>query len=142
MPRPVFLAAPERGLAAQGLIESMLRELQVASGGALRGSHVFVPHLQVGDVGVETDAATYFSRSLGAIQEARAVVAVLDGPQVDDNVAFWMGYAFAAGKPVLALASDGLAKAAMPTGACLHVATGVRALADALAPILAGASSG
>src|SRR5687767_3174568 len=100
MSRPVFLAAPDRGAGALALIEALLRELQVATGGALRGSDVFVPHLQVGDAGVEVDASAWFSRSLEALQEARVVVAVLDGPQADESVAFLVGYAFAAGKPV------------------------------------------
>ena len=136
MPRPVFLAAPDRGAAALGMIEGLLRELQVATGGALQGSHVFVPHLQVGDVGVETDAATWFSRSLEALQEARVVLAVLDGPAVDDNVAFLLGYAFAAGKPVVGYVTDGREKATLPWGACAEVARDVRELQAALARLL------
>lgn len=133
MARPIFLAAPHRGEAARGLIESLVRQLQVASGGALRGSDVFVPHLQVGDVGVETDAATFFSRSLEAIQEARVVVALLDGPQVDEDVAFWLGYAFAAGKPCVGYHTDGRPKGALPEGALVGVAADIKALASALA---------
>ena len=136
MPRPVFLAAPEAGAGAQGLIEALLRELQVLTGGALKGSHVFVPHLQVGDVGIETDAAAYFTRSLEALNEARVVVAVLDGPQVDENVAFWLGYAFAARKPVLGYATDGRDKGPMVGGALADVATDPRSLTDAIAKVL------
>ncbi len=100
MPRPIFLAAPERGAGALGLVDKIVLELQLATGGALKGSSIFVPHLQAGDAGIDTDAATYFTRSLQAINDARVVVAVLDGPQVDENVAFLVGCAFAAGKPV------------------------------------------
>lgn len=131
--RPVFLAAPERGQGARALIEGLLRELEVATGGALRGSHVFVPHLQVGDPGVEADAAAFFSRSLQAIQEARVVLAVLDGPEVDESVAFWMGYAFAAQKPIVAFVTDARAKGPMVAGACAEAASDVKTLADALA---------
>lgn len=136
MPRPVFLAAPERGLGAQSLIEALLRELQILSGGALRGSHVFVPHLQVGDVGAETDAATYFQRSLEALQEARVVIAVLDGPETDENVAFWTGYAFAAQKPIVAYVTDRREKGPMLAGAAVERATDARQLAAALAKLL------
>jgi nucleoside 2-deoxyribosyltransferase len=138
MPRPVFLAAPERGAAAHGLIEGLLRELQVATGGALLGSHVFVPHMQIGDVGIETDAATYFSRSLEALNDARVVVAVLDGPQVDENVAFLVGCAFAASKPVIAYHTDRLVKGPLVEGACTAVAHDVRELTAALGKFLLG----
>lgn len=136
MARPVFLAAPESGAGALSLLEGLLRELQVLTGGALKGSHVFVPHLQVGDVGAETDATTYFQRSLEALQEARVVVAVLDGPQVDESVAFWLGYAFAAGKPVVGYVTDRRAKGPMVSGALVATVVDARGLADALAKVL------
>lgn len=129
MARPVFLAAPDRGHAAHAFVEALLRELQVATGGALRGSDVFVPHLAVGDA----DPAAYFSRSLQAIQDARVVVAVLDGAQVDESVAFWMGYAFAAQRPVLGYVTDARAKGAMVAGAVVDATHDVKALAAALA---------
>lgn len=135
--RPVFLAAPEQGQGALSLIEGLLRELQVLTGGALRGSMVFVPHLQVGDAGVEVDAAAYFTRSLEALQAARVVVAVFDGPQVDEGVAFLVGYAFAAGKPVVAFASDRRVKGPLVEGAVVEVAHDARALAAALGRLLA-----
>lgn len=133
MSRPVFLAAPERGAGALGLIDKLVLELQVATGGALKGSDVFVPHLQVGDVGIDVDGARYFQRSLEAIQGARVVIAVLDGPSVDDNVAFLVGYAFAAGKPIVAYVTDAREKAALPAAACSDVARDVRELQAALA---------
>lgn len=132
MTRPVFLAAPDRGQAALGLVESLLRELQVATGGALKGSHLYVPHLQAD----ELDPAQYFSRSLSAIQEADVVIAVLDGPQVDENVAFWMGYAFAASKPVIAFVTDARAKGPMISNAVADSTHDVKALAAALARYL------
>ncbi|HWH07869.1 MAG TPA: nucleoside 2-deoxyribosyltransferase [Candidatus Thermoplasmatota archaeon] len=135
--RPVFLAAPEQGQGALSLIEGLLRELQVLTGGALKGSHVFVPHLQVGDVGVDVDAAAWFTRCLEAIQEARVVVAVLDGPQVDESVAFLVGYAFAAGKPVVGYATDRRVKGPLLEGAVAEVANDARALAAALGRRLA-----
>lgn len=136
MPRPVFLAAPEQGAAALGLIDKVVLELQIATGGALKGSHIFVPHLQVGDVGIETDAATYFSKSLAAIQEARVVVAVLDGLQADENVAFLCGYAFAAGKPVVGFSTDGRAKGTFVENVLTERARNVHELQAALARIL------
>src|SRR5439155_9267703 len=109
--RPVFLAAPERGAGALALVESLVRELQVVTGGALKGSDIFVPHIQVGDVGVEVDAPTFAARTLAALDGARVVIAVLDGAQVDDQVALLVGRAHARGVPVIGYATDGRAKA-------------------------------
>jgi nucleoside 2-deoxyribosyltransferase len=134
--RPVFLAAPERGDGSLSVIDNLLLQLQVATGGALKGSHVFVPHLQIGDVGIETQAAAYFSKSLAALQDAQVVVAVLDGPQVDESVAFWLGYAFAARKPVIGYRSDRRDTGPMVAGALAAVARDPRELARELAKVM------
>lgn len=133
MPRRVFLAAPELGDGALAAVDKLLATMEPLSAGALRAGDFFVPHLHVGDVGVETDAATYFERSLAALQEADVVVAVLDGAQVDENVAFWLGYAFAAGKPVVGYRSDRRATGPMPAGALAETVADPRTLAKALA---------
>ena len=135
--RAVFLAAPDRGAGALGLVDKLILEMQVLTGGALKGSDWFAPHLQVGDVGVETDAATRFTASLEALQRARVVVAVLDGAQVDDEVAFLVGYAFAAGKPIVGFASDGRAHASAVEAACREIVADARGLSQALARALA-----
>lgn len=137
MPRPLFLAAPSRGAGNLALVESLLRELQVATGGALKGSLVFVPHLQIGDVGVDVDAASFAERALAALREAVVVVAVLDGPQTDDAVAFLVGHASALGKPVLGYATDARARDPLVERACRSVTHDVRALAGELAKLLA-----
>lgn len=129
MPRPVFLAAPERGAAALSLIETIVREMQIVSGGALKGSNIFVPHIQA-------EGDQYFQKTLEALQECRVVIAVLDGPQADENVAFLLGYAFAAGKPVIGYVTDGRHKGAFVEGACAEMARDVRELGAALARAL------
>jgi len=136
MPRPILLAAPETGDAALGLIDKLLLELQVATGGALKGSHIFVPHLQVGDVGIDTDAAKYARQTAAALDEARVVIAVLDGPQVDESVAFLVGAAQRAGKPVIGYATDGRHKGPLVEAAVTATASDVQSLAAALAKIL------
>lgn len=135
MARPVFLAAADRGAGSLSLIEGLVRELQILS--PLKGSDVFVPHMQIGDVGIETDAAAHFSRSLEAIAASRVVVAVLDGPQVDDGVAFLVGCAFAARKPVIGYATDGRAKTHFVELALTELAHDPRSLSVALARALA-----
>lgn len=135
--RRVFLAAPDLGDGSLAAIDKLLVTMEPLSGGVLRPEAFYVPHLQVGDVGIETDAATYFERSLGALQAAEVVVALLDGPQVDENVAFWLGYAFAAGKPVVGYRSDRRPTGAMPAGSLAETVADPRALAKALVRRLA-----
>lgn len=138
MPRPIFLAAPESSAADLGAIDKLLVSLEVASGGAVRPSLVFVPHLAIGDVGVETDRATHFSKCLQAVQDARVVVAVLDGPRTDDGVAFLAAYAFAARKPVIGWRTDRrLALHPLVETACSEIVGDVKALAAALVARLA-----
>lgn len=132
MPRRVFLAAPEKGDGALAAVDKLLVTMEPLSGGAVRPEEFFVPHLHVGDVGIETDAATYFEKSLAALQEAEVVVAVLDGAQVDEDVAFWLGYAFAAGKPVVGYRSDRRVTGVMVAGALVETVADPRALARAL----------
>ncbi len=137
MPRPIFLAAPEAGDAAIGLIDKLFVQLEIASNGALKGSDVYVPHLQIGDVGIDATADAYFTKSLTTLQEARVIVAVLDGAQVDENVAFFLGYAFAAQKPVIAYATDGRKKGPLVDGVIAETVHDVRALVAALKRALA-----
>lgn len=129
MPRPVFLSAPERGAAALSLIETIVRELQIVSGGALKGSDIFVPHIQA-------EGEHYFQKSLEALQASRVVIAVLDGPETDEGVSFLLGYAFAAGKPVIGYVTDGRHKGPFVEGACAEIARDVRELGAALARVL------
>jgi nucleoside 2-deoxyribosyltransferase len=135
--RLIFLAAPSSGAGALALIESLVRELQVVTGGALRGSDIFVPHIQVGDVGIEVDAPTFAARTLAALDAARVVVAVLDGAQVDDQVALLVGRAHARGVPVVGYATDGRSKAPLVEAALAATARDVHALSAALARVLA-----
>ena len=132
MPRPIFLAAPESGQGALGLVDKLLVELEIASDGSWKAGDVFVPHLQVGDAGIEVTPAEWFERALTGLQEARVVVAVLDGPQVDENVAFLLGYAFAAEKHVVLYATDGRAKGALVAGAARATVHDLRGLVKEL----------
>ncbi|MDI6642712.1 MAG: nucleoside 2-deoxyribosyltransferase [Candidatus Hodarchaeaceae archaeon] len=47
-----------------------------------------------------------YKGDLRGLEEADAVVAILDGPDVDSGTAFEVGYACARGKPVIGLKTD------------------------------------
>jgi nucleoside 2-deoxyribosyltransferase len=55
------------------------------------GFEVFVPHEQTGLVGVDVTAEAIFAADAGGVEWADAVLAVLDGPSVDDGTACEIG---------------------------------------------------
>jgi nucleoside 2-deoxyribosyltransferase len=56
-----------------------------------QGFDVFVPHEQKGLVGVDVTAEAVFAADAGGVEWADAVLAVLDGPSVDDGTACEIG---------------------------------------------------
>src|SRR6201986_2745074 len=55
------------------------------------GFDVFVPHEQKHLVGVDVTAQAVFAADAGGVEDADAVLAVLDGPSVDDGTACEIG---------------------------------------------------
>jgi len=62
---------------------------------------VYLPQEQA-----EGNTASVFRKNLHALDRARVVVAVLDGPDVDSGTAWEIGYAFAKGIPVVGVRFD------------------------------------
>jgi len=102
----VFIAGP--------LFSQAEREFNLKVDGELRkhGFETFLPQRDVGKLddllAKEGERAyrTIFERDLKGLDQADAVVAILDGPDVDSGTAFEVGYAFAKGKPVVGLKTD------------------------------------
>jgi len=55
------------------------------------GFDVFVPHEEKGLIGVNVTADAVFAADAGGVESADAVLAVLDGPSVDDGTACEIG---------------------------------------------------
>jgi hypothetical protein len=55
------------------------------------GFDVFVPHEQKGLVGLDVTAEAVFAADAGGVEAADAMLAVLDGPSVDDGTACEIG---------------------------------------------------
>jgi nucleoside 2-deoxyribosyltransferase len=55
------------------------------------GFDVFVPHEQTHLVGIDVTAGAVFAADAGGVESADAVLAVLDGPSVDDGTACEIG---------------------------------------------------
>jgi nucleoside 2-deoxyribosyltransferase/antitoxin (DNA-binding transcriptional repressor) of toxin-antitoxin stability system len=98
----VYLAAPLFS-EAERAYNLMLRDLLEA--------HFFDVYLpqEVGDTShtrCRDEHRTIFSKHLAALRDADIVVAVIDGADADSGTSWEMGYAYALGKPLVALRTD------------------------------------
>jgi nucleoside 2-deoxyribosyltransferase len=66
----------------------------------------FLPHRDAGDVGVTGERNEIFSLDLRYLEQAKIVIALLDGQDVDSGTAVELGYAFAKGKKIFGLLTD------------------------------------
>mgnify|MGYP001148760544 CR=1 FL=1 len=102
----IFIAGP--------LFSQAEREFNLKVDEKLRkhGFETFLPQRDVGKLDDlltkegERAYRTIFERDLKGLDQADAVVAILDGPDVDSGTAFEVGYAFSKGKPVIGLKTD------------------------------------
>ncbi|MCS7185269.1 MAG: nucleoside 2-deoxyribosyltransferase [bacterium] len=68
---------------------------------------IFLPHRDTGDIGIhEEGRETAFFSDLKHLDNAKVVVALLDGPDVDSGTALELGYAYAHGKEIFGLLKD------------------------------------
>jgi len=84
------------------------RELALALEERLPGVRVILPqdiriHRRYND---PRNFPAMFRKCLEALDSARVVVAILDGPDADSGVAFEVGYARAKGKPIVGVRTD------------------------------------
>jgi len=102
----IFIAGP--------LFSQAEREFNLKVDEHLRkhGFETFLPQRDVGKLDEllanegERAYRAIFERDLRGLDRADAVVAILDGPDVDSGTAFEVGYAYAMGKPVVGLKTD------------------------------------
>lgn len=98
----VYLAAPLFSEAERSFNASIARLLQ---------QHLFEVHLPQ-EIGDDSDTRntreqrTLFSLNKTALDTADFIVAIIEGADADSGTAWEMGYAFARGKPVIALRTD------------------------------------
>lgn len=132
--KPIFLAVPDYNRSDEARIEGLQRSLNAASNGAIGQRHLRNPHVDIGSPGVEVDDAAYVERYLAGLREARVVLALLDGRQVDDRTAFAVGYARALEIPVVGLWTE-TRQVASPllVAACELISGDVREVAAHLA---------
>ena len=98
----VYVAAP--------LFSEAEREYNLSIAGQLRNDFfdVYLPQV-VGDdshTRNKDEQVRIFSENLKALENADLIVAIIDGADADSGTAWEMGYAYARGKPVIALRTD------------------------------------
>ena len=102
----IYLAGPLFSEHERKFLEEITESL--AKGLGLHPENdVFLPHRDVGDVGVHGKGRKeVFSKDLEHLDEAIVVVALLDGSDVDSGTAVELGYAFAQGKKIFGILTD------------------------------------
>ena len=72
-----------------------------------RGFETYLPHRDAGLYDRDSDSSFFFQQDLRQLQEADAVVAVLNGDDVDSGTAWEMGYFYAIkGGPIVGYVND------------------------------------
>ena len=72
-----------------------------------KGHEVFVPQeVELNNAGATLDTKAIFRGDVKGLDWCDAVVAVLDGADVDSGTAWECGYAFAKGKPIYGIRTD------------------------------------
>ena len=99
----IYLAGPLFSLAEREFNQK-LSDLIVRG---MEGASVILPQEECRDLMSESDAFTkVFDTCVRSIDRADAVIAILDGPDVDSGTAFEIGYAFARSKPIIGVRTD------------------------------------
>ena len=96
----LYLAAP--------LFSEAERAFNLALADALSaaGHEVYLPQRDTPNVDGAARTTTVFRANLASVAKADAVVAVCEGPQVDDGTAWEIGYAYGRNIPVYGLRTD------------------------------------
>src|SRR6266446_6319698 len=96
----LYLAAP--------LFSEAERAFNLALADALSaaGHEVYLPQRDTPNVDGTARTTAIFRANLAAVAKADAVVAVCEGPQVDDGTAWEIGYAYGRNIPVYGLRTD------------------------------------
>ena len=96
----LYLAAPLFSEAERAF------NLAVAQALSAAGHEVYLPQRDTPKVDGAARTTAVFRANLAAVAKADAVVAVCEGPQVDDGTAWEIGYAYGRNIPVYGLRTD------------------------------------
>lgn len=97
----VYLAAPLFSDAEREFNRKLREEIENI------GVSVFLPQEDSNDCGdSEEENETIYHKNVAAIDASDAIVAVLDGSDVDSGTAWEVGYGYASGKPVYGIKTD------------------------------------
>ena len=96
----LYLAAPLFSEAERAFNLALAETLSAA------GHEVYLPQRDTPMIDGTTRTTAIFRVNLSALSKADAVVAVCDGPQVDDGTAWEVGYAYGRNIPVYGLRTD------------------------------------
>jgi len=96
----LYVAAPLFSEAERVFNLTLARALEA------EGHHVYLPQRDTPAAEDDGRTTAIFHANLAALANADAVVAVCDGPQVDDGTAWEIGYAYGRDLPIYGLRTD------------------------------------
>lgn len=99
--KPVYIAGPLFTPAERRYLEELAAEVEAA------GFPTYLPHRDGGLASADRrDTRALYDADIRALDRCGAIVAVLNGTDVDSGTAFEIGYGVARGLPVLGLYED------------------------------------
>ena len=98
----VYLAGPLFTLAERDFNRQLIAGIQQKASGV----EFIVPQNADEDPGLKDCHAKLFRFCIGSVDEADALVCILDGADADSGTCIEMGYAYARGKPMIGIRTD------------------------------------
>lgn len=105
MKKNVYIAGPLFSQAEREFLERMVKDLADTSG-LDANLDFFLPHRDGGELGKGPTRLDIFNIDITQLNNAIAVVALLDGQDVDSGTCIELGYAYANGKKVFGIITD------------------------------------
>jgi nucleoside 2-deoxyribosyltransferase len=123
-PKPcVYIAGPLFTPAERLYLETLTTQIEEA------GCETYLPHRDGGLAPPDREnTRALYEADIRALDRCDAIVAVLNGPDVDSGTAFEVGYGVARGRPVLGLYED--SRASGPRDFNVMIANGCRICGD------------
>ena len=105
MSKRIYVAGPLFSSHEREFLVSLVERLSSTTGlDAI--DDFFLPHRDVGDLGMVGERNEIFSADIHFLDRADIVIALLDGPDVDSGTAVELGYAYAKGEKIFGILTD------------------------------------
>ncbi len=101
----VYIAGPLFSQAERGFLEDLVDNL-ASNSGLDPYKDFFLPHRDGGELGKGPKRRSIFNLDIAKLNQAKIVVAFLDGQDVDSGTCIELGYAYASSKKIFGILTD------------------------------------